>query len=238
MTLAQIKSSVSERYRKITFTIIVLMYLAGTIGLIIPFTQPYFKLLSPLNLWISLILLLLFHQDFNIKFITVAIVTFSAGFLIEVIGVHTGIIFGEYHYGKTLGTQLLNVPLVIGANWLLLVYCSSIVTQNICIRLKKKFPKNPLFSLTFFKAFCAASLMVSLDFLIEPVAIRLDFWHWQNEQIPSQNFQAWFLIAFLLTFMFLKVNFLKTNSLAPLLFILQLFFFIFLYLHYLTFGIT
>ncbi|PWK22973.1 putative membrane protein [Arcicella aurantiaca] len=238
MTLAQIKSSVSERYRTITFTIIVLMYLAGTIGLIYPLTQPYFKLLSPLNLWISLILLLLFHQDFSIKFIFIAVVIFLAGFLVEVIGVHTGIIFGEYRYGKTLGTQLFNVPLVIGANWLLLVYCSSSVTQNICVRLKKIFPTNPLFSFTFFKAFLAASLMVSLDFLIEPVAIRLDFWHWQNEQIPLQNFQAWFLIAFLLTFIFLKANFLKNNLLAPLLFTLQLLFFIFLYLYYSTLGTT
>lgn len=238
MNLAQIKSSVSESHRKTTFVVIILMYVAGTIGLIVPYTQPYFKLLSPFNLWVSLILLLLFHQDFNRNFILISISIFLAGFLVEVVGVHTGLIFGQYWYGQTLGTQLFNVPLVIGANWLLLVYCSSVVTQNICTRLQKILPENSLLSSAFLKAFLAASLMVSLDFLIEPVAIRLDFWHWQNEQIPLQNFQAWFLIAFILAFMFLKGNFLKTNLLAPLLFILQLLFFILLYLYYSTFGTT
>lgn len=238
MNLIQIKSSVSEHYRKTTFVVIILMYLAGTIGLIIPYTQPYFKLLSPLNLWVSLILLLLFHQDFNRNFILISISIFLAGFLVEVVGVHTGLIFGQYWYGQTLGTQLFGVPLVIGANWLLLIYCSSIVTQNISLYLKKIFPTNPVFSSLFFRAFLSASLMVSLDFLIEPVAIRLDFWHWKNEQIPSQNFQAWFLIAFVLAFVFLKGNFLKTNLLAQLLFILQLLFFIFLYLCYSTLGTT
>ena len=232
MNFAQIKSSVSENHRKTTFVVVILMYLAGTIGLIIPYTQPYFKLLSPLNLWVSLILLLLFHQDFNRKFIIISGIIFLAGFLVEVLGVHTGLIFGKYWYGQTLGTQFFNVPVVIGANWLLLIYCSCIVTQNITVHLKKSFPNKSILTSTFFKAFLAAGLMVSLDLLIEPVAIQLDFWHWQNEQIPLQNFQAWFFIAFALAYIFSKGNFLKTNLLAPLLFLLQFLFFIFLYLYY------
>lgn len=238
MNLAQIKSSVSKNHRKTTFVVVILMYVAGTMGLIIPYTQPYFKLLSPLNLWVSLILLFLFHQDFNRKFIIISVIIFSAGFLVEVLGVHTGLIFGKYWYGQTLGTQLFNVPLVIGANWLLLIYCSCIVTQNITVHFKKNFPNNPILASTFFKSFLSAGLMVTLDLLIEPVAIQLDFWHWQNEQIPLQNFQAWFFIAFVLAYLFSKGNFLKTNLLAPLLFLLQFLFFIFLYLYYLTFGIT
>jgi putative membrane protein len=235
MNLSQIKSSISERHRKTTFVVVILMYIAGTIGLILPSTQSYFKLLSPLNLWISLILLLLFHQEFSIRFILISIIIFLTGFWVEVAGVHTGLIFGKYWYGQTLGTQVFNVPLVIGANWLLLIYCSSIVTQLIITRLKNVLPINTILSSTFFKAFLSASLMVLLDFLIEPVAIRLDFWHWQNEQIPFQNFQAWFLIAFILAFIFFKGKFLKTNPLASLLFLLQFLFFISLYLYFLIF---
>ena len=214
----------------------ILMYLAGTIGLIIPYTQPYFKLLSPLNLWVSLILLLLFHQDFNRRFIIISIIIFLTGFLVEVAGVHTGLIFGKYWYGQTLGTQIFNVPLVIGANWLLLIYCSSIVTQNIVTSLKNRFPLNSILSSTLFKAFLSASLMVLLDYFIEPVAVHLDFWHWQNEQIPFQNFQAWFLIAFVFSFLFAKYQTLKNNTLAPLLLLLQFLFFISLHLYYLIIG--
>lgn len=200
------------------------MYLAGTIGLLIPYTQPYFKLASPLNLWVSLILLLFFHQDFNKTFIFTAIFIFLIGFFVEVAGVHTGIIFGNYRYGQTLGTQLFDVPLVIGANWLLLVYCSSTSVKTVFSNIKHK----SIFKSIFIQSFIASMLMVGLDYLIEPVAISLDFWHWQSDKIPAQNFQAWFLLSFLLIYFFLRAKFLKTNSLALLLLFLQFMFFIFI----------
>ena len=226
MNLSQIKSLVTIRYRKTTFIVVTLMYIVGTLGLIFPYTQPYFKLASAFNLWVSLILLLLFHQEYNRSFILTAIGIFLAGFFIEVMGVHTGVIFGKYWYGQTLGTKVLDVPLVIGANWLLLIYCSSIIAENIFNIIKKKIPENSCLDNLLLKAIFASFLMVSLDYLIEPVAIHLDFWHWQNEQIPIQNFQAWFLLAFLLNYFFLKGKFLKLNPLAILLFFLQFAFFI------------
>jgi uncharacterized membrane protein len=222
------QSLITVKYRKITFIVIVLMYLAGTIGLILPSTQPYFKLASAFNLWVSLILVLLFHQDFNKSFILIAILIFLGGFLIEVLGVHTGVIFGKYWYGETLGTQLWNVPLVIGANWLLLVYCSSVSVHRLFFYNKKKIS----FLDHLLQSLLAAGLMVLLDLLIEPIAIRLDFWHWQNNQIPVQNFQAWFLIAFILNYIFIKAKFLKINLLAILLLSLQFFFFISLNVYY------
>lgn len=210
------------KYRKITFIVIMLMYLAGTIGLLIPYTQPYFKLVSPLNLWISLILLISFHQDLNKTFIFTAIFIFLTGFFVEVAGVHTGIIFGKYRYGPTLGTQLFDVPLVIGANWLLLVYCSSTSVKTVFSILKHK----SFFNLIFIQSIVASMLMVGLDYLIEPVAISLDFWHWQSDKIPARNFQAWFLISFILNYFFLNAKFSKANPLALLLLFLQFLFFI------------
>ncbi len=202
--------------------VIILMYLAGTIGLLIPYTQPYFKLASPLNLWVSLILLLFFHQDFNKSFIFTATFIFLSGFLIEVAGVHTGEIFGKYWYGQTLGTQLFDVPLVIGANWLLLVYCSSVSVSTLFSNLNHK----SFFTSFFIQSIVASMLMVGLDYLIEPVAINLDFWHWQSDKIPVQNFQAWFLLSFVLIYFFLNAKFLKVNPLALLLLFLQFLFFI------------
>jgi uncharacterized membrane protein len=232
MNFLQLKSLLTVRYQKATFIIITMMYLAGTIGLLVPETQPYFKLASPFNLWVSLVLLLLFHQDFNKRFIIVSFLILFTGFFVEVLGVHTGVIFGKYWYGQTLGTKILDVPLVIGANWLLLVYCSAIVTQNIFNFSKKYFIIYSPSLYTFIQAFFSSVLMVCLDVLIEPVAIRLDFWHWQNEQIPTQNFQAWFLIAFILNFFFLKSKFLKINLLAPLLLFLQFLFFLSIHIYY------
>jgi putative membrane protein len=201
------------------------MYIVGTLGLILPSTQPYLKLASPFNLWVSVILLLLFHPQVNKSFILTSIGIFFAGFFIEVIGVQSGLIFGKYWYGQTLGTKLMDVPVVIGANWLLLIYCSNIVTLVLFDFFKKNTIKKSLLDYTGTKAIFASSLMVCLDYLIEPVAIDLDFWHWQFEKIPSQNFQAWFIIAFLLSCLFLNGNFKKSNPLATLLFALQFLFF-------------
>lgn len=216
MNLLQIKSLVTKRYRKTTFIVVILMYVAGIIGLLLPFTQSYFKLASPSNLWVSLILLLLFHKDFNKSFTVTIIIIFLTGFFVEVLGVHTGVIFGKYWYGQTLGIKLFEVPLVIGANWLLLIYCSSMVTFNIFEILAKYFKNNFSLNHPLIKTLFATSLMVFLDYLIEPVAISLDFWHWEAEKIPIQNFQAWFLVAFILNYTFLSSKFLKSNSLAGL----------------------
>jgi putative membrane protein len=37
--------------------------------------------------------------------------------------------------------------------------------------------------------------MVSYDLLLEPVAIKLDFWNWQGGAIPLQNYVAWYVIS-------------------------------------------
>jgi uncharacterized membrane protein len=226
MNISQYRTLITIDYRKICFTLLTLMYLAGIVGLLLPVTQPFFKLLSPFNLWLSLGLLLSFHRDFTKSFIIIAIIIFLSGLIIEILGVHTGVIFGKYWYGKTLGLQILNVPLVLGANWLLLIYCSSVTTQTfvqmIIKKLHLKFEKVQIL----LSAFCSALIMVMLDLLIEPVAIYLDFWHWQNEQIPAQNYLGWFLLSFSLSYIFLSGKFLKHNSLAFLLLFLQFSFFL------------
>jgi putative membrane protein len=52
--------------------------------------------------------------------------------------------------------------------------------------------------------------MVLLDLMIEPVAIRLDFWHWQGGSIPIQNYIMWFLVAMFMNWI-LSFNRFKFN---------------------------
>ena len=67
--------------------------------------------------------------------------------------------------------------------------------------------------------------MTLLDILIEPVAIRLDFWSWTEGIIPLQNYVAWYVISALLFVAFFSFRFKKNNIIAPLLLILQFLFF-------------
>jgi len=188
------------------------MYVAGIIGLNINATAQLFRFLTPFNLLASCGILLYFHQEWNRNFLIFIILTFLTGYFIEVIGVKTGMIFGEYQYETTLGFKILNVPPVIGINWLLLVYC---VGSSFC-RVSK-----PIY----FKVLYGALLMTMFDFLAEPIAIRLDMWSWRNALPPLQNYVGWYITsAFLLT-LFHTLKFRKDNPIALWLLILQICFF-------------
>ena len=47
--------------------------------------------------------------------------TLAVTFALEVVGAATGLIFGPYTYGRTLGPQLFGVPLLIAFNWLIVI---------------------------------------------------------------------------------------------------------------------
>jgi putative membrane protein len=124
----------------------------------------------------------------------------------------TGTIFGSYHYGETLGFSVADVPLVMGLNWLILIYCTGSMLNH--------FKLN-----TILKSISGATILVLLDLLIEQVAIRNDFWHWKNSEIPLQNFIAWWIISFVFLYGFFLVLKNNTNRLSLLYLIVQFGFF-------------
>lgn len=199
--------------RQYALALMVASYAAGLAGLLLPQTQQLFQLMTPFHLLLTAILLFGFHPDWNKPFVLFCLLAFAVGYGIEVAGVHTGAIFGQYWYGDAFGPKLFEVPLLIGLNWLVLVY----VTGVIC---------EPLPWPIVLKATVAALLMVGLDVLIEPISGAYDFWYWEGNNIPLQNFFAWFITAFGLLLLFYRLPFVRRNSLALPLFILQLIFFV------------
>lgn len=218
MSIRSLRQLLTEKYTKTTQFILTLMYVVGLIGLQVPMLKPIFQELSAFNLWVSAGLLLIFHQDFHKNFIILGVICYLVGYWIEVVGVHTGIIFGVYQYGAGLGTKLFKVPLVIGTNWFILVYCSGIFWEKIKEYFKLSW--HPIIQGIFI-----GTIMTSLDYLIEPVAIALDFWQWENNIIPIRNYVAWWIIAAILGYYFSISKFDKHNPLAILLLFLQCFFF-------------
>lgn len=204
-----------ERWLKYGPTIsIVILLVLYTVGIGGMFSQhrAWFLSLTPMTLLVSTILLLLTHKDWRWAFFLVSVICLTTGFGIEVAGVETGMIFGEYAYGETLGWKWIDVPLIIGCNWFILVYTSGVVVSRIRT-------SRPV------RALIAASTMTLLDLLIEPVAIAFDFWHWKDGTPPLQNYLAWFAVAFSLSMLFQSINFLRRNAVAPVLLILQFVFF-------------
>ncbi len=206
-------SFLSNNRFNISLFILGSVYLVGLIGIGAGSreVQSRFLLLTPLNLLLTLAVVAWNQTAWNIAIVRMCVFVFLAGFFIEVLGVKTGWIFGQYAYGKTLGLKLLDVPLMIGVNWMLLVYSIGVLLQPL---------KNNVLS-----AAAGAGVMTLLDILIEPVAIRLDFWHWSNEVIPLQNYVAWFIVSFCLFVCFRMFVPLLSNKIAKWVLLIQFIFF-------------
>jgi len=198
---------------KLAVSTLVVVHFFGALGLIYPASRPYFEAATPINLLLTVSLLLYFHTDWNASFWLFTIITYFCGYFVEVLGVHTEFIFGSYAYGNTLGFQVWQVPLIIGVNWLILVYASGSLVSRLKIHVV-------------LKSLLGATLMVLLDMLIEPVAIKLDFWDWADGIIPTQNYLGWFIVALFLQFAFHLLIFKKENSLAKFVLLVQAIFFI------------
>ena len=191
-----------------------IFYLVGVLGLSFPETRPLFIRLVPFALILGFAGVLLFHEaKWEFKTLTAFVLVYISGFVIESIGVNTGVIFGEYIYGETLGYQIFETPLIIGMNWLFLVYVSSSLTEKINSGKFISFLFPPV-------------LMVVYDLVLEQVAPDLGMWNWKNEVIPLQNYIAWFVVAFIFVLVFKLLNTKTSNKIAPLIFILQFLFFL------------
>lgn len=194
-----------------------LFYASGAIGLMQAQYYQKFQQYTPHNLIFSFVLLLLFQNYFNWSFFVVCFGIALSGFVIEAIGVNTGVIFGEYYYQQNLGVKIWNTPLIIGLNWLMLIICIYQWIKNI--------------SNIFIKSLIGAGIMLIYDIILEPVAIWLNMWQWQNNIIPLQNYITWFVIAFI---MFLVWNYYYKNWInlfARYLIIIQLLFFLTLHFY-------
>lgn len=194
--------------------LIIIFHAVGLFGFLNPALTPLFLKLVPFHLLLMLILLIVSHHGKNKEYKLFLLVTYLAGYLIEVIGVSTGYIFGSYQYGETLGIKLAEVPLMIGVNWVILIYSTGITIKYFKI-------KNHVV-----RALIGAFFLVCMDILIEPVAIRFDYWSWADLNIPFQNYVAWFIFSFCMMLFFFARKFRKQNVAAPVLLISQLVFFI------------
>ena len=171
--------SLSHKYLSFVF---IFFLLVGAIGMTTNYNT-YFEGLSFYNLLLTFVLLIL-SVNFNQKFIKVLATLFFIGFIAEVIGVHTNILFGDYNYDKNLGPKIFEVPLMIGVNWAVLSFGAWSIVKDIKYN-------------NIFKFIIAALIMVLFDIVMEPVAIELDFWKWNLNQIPILNYITWFIISFL-----------------------------------------
>jgi putative membrane protein len=209
----QLTSNIREKYSpKKIISFLISFYIIGLIGISIPFSREIFIKLTPYALIFNFLLLLIYQKGKSKDRDLIAfILVYLLGYTVEIAGVETGIIFGEYHYGSGLGLKLFDVPLMIGLNWLLLVYISYSIFSFIKIKI--------------LRVFAASSAMVFYDFFVEQVADFMDMWYWEKASVPIENYFAWFVISFVLLSIFAAFNVNTKNKLALPIYTIQLVFF-------------
>lgn len=188
-----------------------LFVLSALIGIYLGYLN-WFIPKTPLNLLLGAVLLFWNVPINSVKKLAIWLVAFVVGMAVEIVGVQTGAIFGNYYYGENLGLKLMGVPYLIGVNWAVL----SFITAAISNHLSKQF---------WWAVIIGATLMVGLDVLLEPMAVVFDFWHFENGFPPLKNFVAWFVVALLLQIMIHKTILIRDVHFSLHLFLSQVIFF-------------
>lgn len=196
--------------------ILCIIFLVGLIGHVIIGLRHLMLTLTPYTLLLTGSAVLYFtYKKGELKFLLWCLIVYVVTFALEILGTRTGIIFGSYVYGNTLGLKISGVPLIIGFNWVLVILGS--------ITLSEQIDQN-----IFLRALLTGTLAVLFDLVLEPVAIKLDYWRWDSGFIPLFNYYSWFLIALIASIIYDLFK-IKTNENIPeSYFIIQLLFFILL----------
>ena len=171
--------------KNISIFIIWLVHISGFLGMVF-YDLDFFAGFTSINLSLMSIIVFTNIKLTNKNQIFSLLLIFLVGMLSEFIGVNYGLIFGEYTYGNNLGFKLFGVPLLIGLNWVILtVICANITSILI---------KNNSILLMII---LGTTLMLTMDFVMEPIAPKLDLWKFKNLVVPTSNYIGWLIISIL-----------------------------------------
>jgi putative membrane protein len=198
----------------------IIFYIIGAAGILLPFTRDIFIFITPAAILVSFTAVMFYHQPgIDARSVIVFVVVYLASLSVEIAGVHTGFIFGIYTYGKGLGPKIFGTPLIIGINWLLLVYSANVIAGKLPV-------------LNILKVLFSSTLLVVCDLVMEQVAPELKMWSFENDIVPLRNYISWFFLASLFGFLFYLAGIKPVNKIAPLIFCCQLIFFSVLYIFF------
>lgn len=113
--------------------------------------------------------------------------------LAEAVGVATGVPFGSYEYGRSLGSQVLGVPVVVALAWTMMAYPTLLAARAVC-------RGRPSLTVPL-----AALGLVGWDLYLDPQMVAAGHWVWHDpnphlpgmDGIPLTNMAGWVLVALL-----------------------------------------
>jgi putative membrane protein len=199
-----------QKFKSYLLYFLILVYISGSIGFVV--NPAFFSPFTPYTLLLTCLVFLIHSPLADKKFLIAFFSIAFLGFIIEVIGVKTGLVFGKYSYGDGLGFKLLDVPLIISINWAMLIFAG--------IRIVSSIFANKIVSLA-----VAALLVTLIDLVIEQVAPKLDFWQFEGGLPGLHNYIGWIGVAFFTSYFFYPTIIKGNRSVSLIILILQIIFF-------------
>jgi putative membrane protein len=217
---------------QIATAIAIIFHLVGLVGMLW-FKSDLIVQSTPLHLLLMAVLIFYTQKGINKAFLFFFVVCVIAGFFVEYLGVHTGLIFGDYRYGTVLGPTWQGIPLIIGVNWFIIMYICGVSLHLLLTKLKTRagadFVQPSRIVGIVSLLFDGATLAVFLDWLMEPVAVKLGYWTWLGSgDIPILNYISWFVVSVVFLLLFHLLPFNKGNKFAVNLLLIQAMFFLLL----------
>lgn len=125
--------------------------------------------------------------------LVLVVTVMAVGYISELIGVNTGLIFGDYKYGNLMGWEIAGTPIMIAIAWLIVTLSAWNIAKL------GDFGKAATVIL-------AAAITVLFDLLLEQFATAYGLWTWNNGVIPLKNYATWFFVSTIIFVIFAKYN--------------------------------
>lgn len=140
--------------------------------------------------------------------VALVVVCVGGGLVAESIGWRTGVPFGNYRYGDSLGVKLGGVPLVVALAWAMMGWIALLAGRRATSRLR---PRKSVVGLVVV-AVTGALVLVTWDLFLDPQMVDAGHWVWNPTPgprlhgVPVVNSLGWFVVgAFMVLLLHLAV---------------------------------
>jgi uncharacterized membrane protein len=118
----------------------------------------------------------------------------AIGLLAEVIGTHTGVPFGHYRYGDSLGVHVAGVPVLVAFAWTMMAWPAALVARR-------------LSGATASRILIGTWALASWDLFLDPQMVAARHWRWTTpsphlpgvDTVPLTNLVGWLAVSGLIS---------------------------------------